>query len=633
MATWHADFRLNDWHVSPKLNRVTHDGESVTIKHKSMAVLVFLADANGEVVTRDEIMDTIWPGMEVTDDVLTQSIVELRKAFDDDAKHPKFIETIPRIGFRLVGDIAGSQSPPPPVQIQRRYLLAVFAALIVGSIVWTLINIREGERNPVIAVTESPSIAVLAFVNLSNDPEDDYFAEGMSDEIRGLLGRIPNLKVIGRSSSHRFKGVDEDLQIIGEKLGVASVLEGTVRRSGNRVRIAPELIDTATGDVIWTDTYDRTITDVFEVQDDVAARVIAELQLRVSNNPTRGQPTDSPEAYALFLKARVLLDAQQGREAIEYLLQATEIDPNFAEVFELLAFGYWQQGGMSIPVAKSQELCFETAAKALAIDPDLTFARAMYQLASSENVSAVAALDLLEQAWREQPSNSAPFRVLIYELTYRGYLREAHRIAVQFVEIDPLSPVANYSLGESFAALGQTSEAFAPLQLSLELDNAYANWFVPAFDLSLGRDENAIAHYEANLERIGFSDTAWIKELITAARDPATGQATLDSRIPKVVAAFPEEFALDWQFNFDLWYLLFGFLDRYYEAILAAGPKVEIWSDAGVNFWHGTIFGRAEFIAHPKYLEVAELLGIIDVWEQRGPPDFCEKVAGDWVCN
>ena len=154
-----------------------------------------------------------------------------------------------------------------------------------------------------------------------------------------------------------------------------------------------------------------------------------------------------------------------------------------------------------------------------------------------------------------------------------------------------------------------------------------------AFDLSLGRDERAIAHYEADLGQIGISDTAWVRDLITGARDPVTGQAYLDSRVQTVVASLPEEYVQDWQFTFDIWYLLFGFLDRYYEAILAAEPNAETWSGAAFNLWHGTILKRVEFTSHPKYLEVADRLGIIDVWEQRGPPDFCEKVAGDWVCT
>jgi hypothetical protein len=188
-------------------------------------------------------------------------------------------------------------------------------------------------------------------------------------------------------------------------------------------------------------------------------------------------------------------------------------------------------------------------------------------------------------------------------------------------------------LGESFVALGQTSEAFPPLQLSLDLDNSFAKWFVPAFDLLGGRDEIAIERYEANLKNAGVSDTSWVRDLITGGRDSINGQAYLDGRIPQILATLPEEIALDWNYIFDEWYLIFGFLDRYYETIFAAGPNDEIWSRAEILVWEATIFRRAEFTSHAKYLEVAELLGIIDVWEQRGPPDFCEKVAGDWVCN
>jgi tetratricopeptide (TPR) repeat protein len=237
------------------------------------------------------------------------------------------------------------------------------------------------------------------------------------------------------------------------------------------------------------------------------------------------------------------------------------------------------------------------------------------------------------KALREQPGNSAPLRTVFYELTYRGYLREAHRIALQFVEQDPLSSVANYSLAESFVALGKTSEAFAPLQLSLELDNAFAAWFVPIFYLAAGRDEIAIAYYEADLDRAGMSDTTWVRELVAAARDPVAGEAYLDSRIPQIVAFIPEEYAPDWQYNFDTWYLAFGFLDHYFEEILAVGPDDKIWTGANIQVWLGTIFRRVGFTSHPKYLEVAELLGMTGVWEQRRPPDFCDKVDGKWVCE
>lgn len=487
--------------------------------------------------------------------------------------------------------------------------------------------------SPVVAKEEHQSIAVLPFVNMSDDPGNEYFSDGMSEEILNLLANIPDLKIIGRTSSFAFKGKNEDLRVIGQTLGVSTVLEGSVRKSGEKIRITAQLIDVSDGSHIWSDTYDRRMTDIFAVQDDVAAAIIGALKIQIGEAPTRGRPTESPEAYTLFLRARVLLDAQQGKNAIELLLQAIELDANFAEAIELLAYSYWQQGGTSIPVSELQRLCHEAAANAIAIEPDLTFARALYKYSSSAIRDWRDAIELLEKAWREQPGNLTPLRPLIYELTFRGYFREAHRIALLFIAQDPLSPVANYSLGESFVALGRTNEALASLQSAFELDNAFAQWFLPEFELVLGRDEVAIGYYEADLRQAGVSDTAWVRELVTASRKPATGQAYLSRRIPQIVASLPQEIAGDWQFTLDMWYLLFGFLDKYYEKIFAAGPSGGSWTDADVDVWLGTIFRRVGFTAHPRYLEVAENLGMFEVWEQRGAPDFCDKVDDNWVCE
>ncbi len=243
MASWHADFLVGGWRVSPKLTNISKGGQTVGVTHKSMAVLVCLADANGEVVSRNDIMDDVWPGMVVTDDVLTQSIVELRKAFDDDAKHPRVIETIQKVGFRLIvrvapaSEVSGAASSTEVPRAARQYLIAALALLGVGIALWFLLDRQESARQPVILVEESPSIAVLPFVNMSDDPGNEYFSHGLSEEILNLLARIPELKVIGRTSSFAFKGQNEDLRVIGETLGVKTVLEGSVRKSGERVRI------------------------------------------------------------------------------------------------------------------------------------------------------------------------------------------------------------------------------------------------------------------------------------------------------------------------------------------------------------------------------------------------------------
>ena len=512
---------------------------------------------------------------------------------------------------------------------KRKLLAATVAAVLIVLFVLVDRGWIQRELSPTVAVRRS--IAVLPFVNMSDDPGNEYFSDGMSEEILNLLARIPGLKVIGRTSSFSFKGKNEDLRVIGQTLGVKTVLDGSVRKSGDRVRITAQLVDVSDGAHIWSETYDRTMTDIFAVQDDVAAAIINALQIHVGVVPTRGRPTEYPEAYTMFLKARVLLNAQKGRDASELLLQAVELDPKFAEAYELLAFSYWQQGGGVLDEAEARRLNGEAAAKALVIDPGLAFAQALYHLASYDR-SGLSGIEALERAWREQSGNPAPVRPLIYELAARGYLREAHRLAVQLVELDPLSPVANYTLGETLYAIGQTSEAFPPLKFAVGLDNAFAKWFVPAINLAERADDSAIPQIEAYVEQSGLPSN-WVRELVIGARDPATGQAYLDYRIPQIVASMPEEQAGEWQRYLKRWYLHLGYLDRYYELIFEAGPNDEMSTDANVLVWEGNLFRRMGFTAHPRYLEVAESLGIVELWEHRGAPDFCEKVDGEWVCQ
>ena len=521
----------------------------------------------------------------------------------------------------------------------RKLDFIIIAVLIVGLGYFALdkhvLMDSQPEKDAAPAATvdaSSISIAVLPFVNMSDDPGNEYFSDGLSEEILNLLARIPDLKVIGRTSSFAFKGKNEDLRVIGQTLGVNMVVEGSVRKSGDQVRITAQLIDVSDGSHIWSDTFDRILTDIFVVQDDVAAAIIKALQIHVGVIPVRGNPTENLEAYGLFLKARILLDAQKGEEAIPLLVQASELDPNFAEAIELLAFAYWQQGGSSIPMQESQRLTHETAARAIAIDSDLTFARALYQL-TGRDTGDWTGIETLMQALHEQPSNSALLRTLFYELVTYGYLQEAHRFALQFVEREPLSPVASYSLGESLVSLGRTSEAIAPLRLAFELDNEFAQWFLPMFDLFVGRDESTIAIYDTQLKSAGISDTDWVRDLITDARNPLMGAAYLARRVPHILDSMPEELAQAWRINFRIWYLALGFLDQYYDEILSEGPNDKLWTDADILFWLGTIFRSAGFTAHSKYLEAAELIGITDVWEVRGPPDFCNKMDGKWVCE
>jgi TolB-like protein len=522
----------------------------------------------------------------------------------------------------------------------RRFDFAIIGLLAMAVVFLIVDNyVLVGEPPPVVPEqTElsiqpvEKSIAVLPFVNMSSDPEQEFFSDGLSEEILNLLAKIRGLKVIGRTSSFAFKGRNEDLRGIGEALGVKTVLEGSVRKSGERVRITAQLIDVSDGAHIWSETYDRTMTDIFAVQDDVAAAIIDALQIHVGANPTRGRPTENTEAYALFLKARASLNVYDFRNTEEILLQAIELDPNFAEAYELLAYCYFNLCGTGVKSLEGQKLTGEAAAKALAINPDLVFAQALYHSGNIEPWSFLGEIEAFERAVRQQPGNPPLLDTFAYGLLEAGYLQEALGVAERFVELDPLSPVANYYLATALYAVGRTSEAFTALELAHQLGHGSAKWTIGEVNLVEAQDKIAIAHFEASLEQRELPSN-WVRELVTGARDPATGQAYLDRHIPQIVASVPEEYSYAWQGNMTYWYLHFGFLDRYFELILDLDLTDSSWTDADNYVMSGTIFRRLGFTAHPKYLEVVESIGIVDVWEQRGPPDFCDKVGGEWVCE
>jgi TolB-like protein/tetratricopeptide (TPR) repeat protein len=486
------------------------------------------------------------------------------------------------------------------------------------------------------ALTESlgdKSIAVIPFVNISDDPGNEFFCDGLTEEILTLLAKIPELKVIGRTSSHSFKGINEDLREIGRKLGVKTLLEGSVRKAGKRVRITAQLIDASDGSHIWSESYDRTLIDIFEIQDDVASAIIDAMQLHVSAAPTRGRPTVSAEAYTLFLQAKLRLNVHDGIAASPLLAQATTLDSNFAEAHELLAFSYWTRSGTDLPIEEGFALVRESAAAALAIDPDLPFAQALKILPDGGSVARLEALAELERAWRDNPFNSAPLRVLIYELQVAGYHQEAHRYARQWVNREPITPMAQYTLGETLFAMGRTEEAWPSLTFAYDQGEEFALWYVPAMNQILGNDELAIAQMESLWKEHGNTDVAWVRDLVEGARDPNRGQGYLDSRIEEILATLPDEQYTFWLGILEWQYLQLGFLDRFYETIFDYGPNSQGQTMADVNFFGGMVLGQTGFTTHPRYLEVAGLLGIPDIWEQRGPPDFCEKIDSQWVCE
>jgi TolB-like protein/tetratricopeptide (TPR) repeat protein len=524
------------------------------------------------------------------------------------------------------------------------WVLGILLVIAIGSIVTSEFR-RWGESAPVatvlpdqsapsqVATASQVSIAVLPFVNMSGDPENEYFSDGMSEEILNLLAKIPTLKVIGRTSSFAFKGRNEDLRDIGRTLDVSTILEGSVRKVGDNVRITAQLIDSSDASHIWSETYDRELTDVFAVQDDVAAAIIDALQIHVGVIPSRGRPTDSTDAYGNFLRAGIAAGQYDWRTVRQLCQRAVDFDPDFAEAHELLAYSAWRMAGIEMRSDEAMALMRSASESALAVDPDLVLARALYRSSDADSNTLLGEIQAFDEAAAEQPDDPRILDSLYFNLLIAGYVEEALDIAQRLAELDPLSPIANGRLPPALFAAGRVDDGFAALEIFDQLDQERTNWFYGDAALAFGRDSIAIASFRQTLSEDGVDAADWVADLVAGGRDPDTGQAYLDRRIPEIVASVPEDFYVDLGRELVGWYLYFGHLDRFFDIILNGEPTEAAWAEAGEFIATGIVYRQLGFTAHPRYLKIAKAIGIVNVWEQRGPPDFCERSGQSWICH
>ncbi|MDZ3992448.1 winged helix-turn-helix domain-containing tetratricopeptide repeat protein [Pseudomonas sp. Teo4] len=314
-------FEFDDYVLDEQRRELTQRGQAVTIGPQVFDLLLQLVSNHDRVLGRDELLARVWNGKIVSESTITSHINAVRKAIGDSGEEQRLLRTVARKGYRFVGQVrepANVEAPAEP------------ASASLG-----------------LALPDKPSITVLPFQNLSGDPEQDYFADGMVEDIIAALSRIRWLFVIARNSSFTFKGQRIDVQQVGQTLGVRYVLEGSVRKAGKRVRITGQLIDATTGEHLWAERFEGQLDDLFELQDQVAESVVGAIapQLeRAEIERAKRKPTDSLCAYDYYLRGTAKLH-NGTREAIAQALplfyQAIELDPEFASAYGMAAWCYF----------------------------------------------------------------------------------------------------------------------------------------------------------------------------------------------------------------------------------------------------------------------------------------------------
>jgi serine/threonine protein kinase/tetratricopeptide (TPR) repeat protein len=431
---------------------------------------------------------------------------------------------------RLVRDTSAS-SPlealqPPPRRVtpsSRRAWMGisiVIALLAAGG--WWLVHNRsssppiDSALTPTTPSPESvatqpgpPSIAVLPFVNMSDDPENEYFSDGLSEELLNALARIEGLRVAARTSSFRFKGETGDITEIGRQLKVGTLLEGSVRKAGNRLRITAQLIDTANGFHLWSETYDRELEDIFAVQDDIAGAVVEALRVTLLGSTTVVPDSRSKNvaAYNLYLKGRYL-SQRQGREdwnkAVEHYEAALALDQNYALAWAGLAQVLQSLGGQSYrPLDEAVVEARAAVDRALEIDKNLVEGWVTLSSIREENDWDWAGADEAIQKARElDPRNPEVLRRLASQLGAHGRLEESIKLNRQTVELDPLNPRYYQSLSFHLLAAGHLEEALAARETILELnpDRTATHYRMGSIRLAMSQPEAALEEVKLEIE-------------------------------------------------------------------------------------------------------------------------------------
>lgn len=365
------------------------------------------------------------------------------------------------------------------------------------------------------------SIAVLPFSDLSPNHDQEYFSDGLTEEILNTLAKVPNLKVVGRTSSFKFKGKNEDLRVVGQELNVSHVLEGSVRKDGGHVRITAQLIKTKDGFHLWSDTYDRNVTDIFTLQDSIAAAVAAALQMQLGAEPIsatgRSAEITKPEVFQTFLQARYfarLPDRGSSGKALEYATRAIQLDPSYARAYALRAEILLYAGGMTwVNYSDAGQRSLEDATKAIELDPRLPDGyRVVSRIQAEYDSNCPMAEKSMKKALELSPTDSETLALGGVIAACQGRLEEALGLTQQALMLDPLRPVELTNLAQYLGNLGRYEEAHMALERALDLsphDAAMMHEVRGEIYLEQGRPKEALGEMEKEpagyLHELGLS--------------------------------------------------------------------------------------------------------------------------------
>lgn len=492
------------------------NGTAIELEPKPLEVLFYLLQHPGEVASKETLLESVWPGLMVVDGSLATAVSKLRKAIGDDDS--LIVQTVPRVGYRLGVPVRARAVAPaieridranvpavPDDRRRRRRVIAVSAAVVLLAAAAAVSWKYFAPPSPASSGTRVASIAVLPLVNMSRDPAQDFLADGMTEELITELSQVHALRVISRTTVMQYKGANKPLPEIARQLRVDLVLEGSVLRSGDRVRVTAQLVQAASDSHLWAESYDRDVQDILNLQKELARQITREIRITLSPSEEKQLTTSAtvnPRAHELYLEGRYFWNMRT-KEALDkaagYFQQASDADPNYSQAYagladtyvELVGFGNIDPG-KGIPAAKA------AAEKAIALNDSAAEPHAALGYLIAAGWDWTGSEKEFQRALEINPGYNVALYQSAFMQSMYGHHDEAIGLARRALDIDPLSPIVLYRAGRVEFHARHYDEAIQLFRRILELN---PNDPLGVYGLGLvsqaqGHHDQAIAYFQ-----------------------------------------------------------------------------------------------------------------------------------------
>jgi len=641
---------MGEWGVYPDQGLLVGAKSESHLEPKVMEVLIYLAERQDQVVRRDDLISDVWAGTFVSDEVLSRAISLLRTRLGDDRMTPYYIQTLPKVGYRLLMKVTPLAIPEPEKETKtglsltdNRYFkpaltIAAVVIIVISIIFWSTSETTIDPRSPAAFTTISEwfdflaeekegaegvtSIAVLPFENLSENNDSTYFSEGLTDELTMSLSKIKGLKVVARRSSYSFKNRTDDVPTIGRLLHADAIFEGTIRRVGDQLRINAQLCAVSDGYLMWSGLYERNVSDVFDVQEEIATAVTEAMREHFDGGslqtPLVKQAPPDIEAYQLYLMSGNFLWNLRGneplRQSIELYRQALAIDPTFSRASIGLA-----KSLLLLPFYSSEpmEPMFQQALDALS-GHTFTDRRNLGEVESIHGIIAfhrwqwVKSEEHFRKALELAPDSPNIYMWYSQLLSYVGRNRDGLEAAIRARDLDEISPVINNRL--AIAYLWSNDNLRAAEQFAIAAQLGFRNVINPAYMLFLLRQQRftEIKAILAALFQNFPNPPLWLIESADILFHPENR----DEALKRIIQAKQEENFSMPPIEFGLW-IVAGGIDQAYETFNAFQKIAPQYLQMELIFSEeGTAFRQ-----DPRFEQLTEDIGLREYWDIYGGPD------------